>query len=198
MTDPKVDVVRPDAPRDGLSQQGPTPTAKEKFAARFAMRVEHSPEDKWLRAFVRESNRIEGIERDERSGQWDREVAAHVAFLALESVSVANLEVFVDSICGEALRERAGMNVRVGNHRPIHGGMHVRTMLAELLEVVNEKKLSPFEAHVRYETLHPFMDGNGRSGRVLWLWMMRHALGRLQALGFLHTWYYQSLEARQS
>ena len=37
---------------------------------------------------------------------------------------------------------------------------------------------------------HPFTDGNGRSGRALWLWQMNnHA-----PFGFLHTFYYQTLE----
>ena len=51
---------------------------------------------------------------------------------------------------------------------------------------------SPFAVHVAYENLHPFMNGNGRSGRALWLWHM----GGIEKvpLGFLRTWYYQSLQ----
>lgn len=55
---------------------------------------------------------------------------------------------------------------------------------------------TPYDVHQQYETLHPFTDGNGRSGRALWLWQMIRDGQRAQ-LGFLHTWYYQSLrEAR--
>jgi Fic family protein len=38
------------------------------------------------------------------------------------------------------------------------------------------------------------MDGNGRTGRMLWAWHMKHQ-GRDPFLRpFLHTWYYQTLQ----
>ena len=45
-----------------------------------------------------------------------------------------------------------------------------------------------------YEMLHPFMDGNGRSGRALWAWMMLRLGQDPFALLFLHRFYYQTLE----
>ena len=41
------------------------------------------------------------------------------------------------------------------------------------------------------------MDGNGRSGRALWLWQMVNQHNYDMRLGFLHLWYYQSLQAGQ-
>lgn len=147
-----------------------------------------------LRKFVRESNRIEGILLDPHQ----HEVDASVKFLDLEVIGIDDLRKFVD-ICqhGAALRNRSGMDVFVGNHRPPPGGSEIQDQLIQILgQVANGAH--PFDIHHAYETLHPFMDGNGRSGRILWAWQMlsEDIWPRLQ-LGFLHTWYYQSLERQR-
>lgn len=70
-------------------------------------------------------------------------------------------------------------------------------MLDKLLQRVRAGELTPMRAHVEYETLHPFMDGNGRSGRVLWAWQMRRDGRDPLQLGFLHAFYYQALNGLQ-
>lgn len=50
----------------------------------------------------------------------------------------------------------------------------VQPMMSELLEWWNEQQISPILSsaivHHQFETIHPFADGNGRTGRMLSLW----------------------------
>ena len=145
-----------------------------------------------LVAFVTESNAIEGISREPTR----KEIRAHGEFLALTRPKVRHLDRFVQQIGGGLLRDKPGMDVRVGSYRPMPGGPDVREKLVRFLGEI-EICESPWGAHVDYEQLHPFMDGNGRSGRVLWLWMMEEAGLRIAPLGFLQTFYYQTLDGKR-
>ena len=148
----------------------------------------------WVRQlfnFVQESNLIEGIHKVE---SW--EVDASVALLDLGEVHVKDLQTFVKA-CekGAKLREKKGLDVRVGDHFPPPGGPSIRDKLAALLHRANNSLSDPYEIHVDYETLHPFTDCNGRSGRILWAWQMLHGPENTfgLSLGFLHAFYYQTL-----
>jgi Fic family protein len=75
---------------------------------------------------------------------------------------------------GESGRYR-DIAVRVGRHLPPPPGQ-VSGLMSELLEWWNEesKQWSPIVTssiiHYRFEDIHPFADGNGRTGRILALW----------------------------
>lgn len=139
-------------------------------------------------AFVTESNRIEGIMRRPTKA----EMGEFYRFMMLDVITVAELERFVAVYQpGAVLRDWPGRNVRVGTHRPPAGGPEIREKLAGLLAGL--RRTPPWEMHARYEALHPFMDGNGRSGRMLWAWQTRDL-----SLGFLHRFYYQTLQAMQT
>ena len=61
--------------------------------------------------------------------------------------------------------------VRVGNHLGANP-QFVPTLMQELVDSYNQNKISYFldavaHFHAEFETIHPFVDGNGRMGRVL-------------------------------
>lgn len=139
--------------------------------------------------FVRQSNAIEGITRPPSRVEVD----AHRTLLALRTLTVDDVVQFVSAVANAPIRARSGMDVRVARHYPPGGGPQIVTRLNALLDAINKRWLSPWEAHVEYETLHPFMDGNGRSGRAIWLWQVG-GLNHLPPLHFLHAFYYQTLQ----
>ena len=141
-----------------------------------------------LISFLRESLMIEGIRRPPTA----REIEATELFLQLHIVTVDSVERLVDLYePGARLRTKPTMNVRVGDYIAPPGGPEIALHLESLLTRVNHEG-DPWDNHVDYEMLHPFTDGNGRSGRALWAWQMIRRQDGLP-LGFLHQWYYDTL-----
>lgn len=139
--------------------------------------------------FIRESNRIEGIFRDPTT----QEIDEFYRFLGLDRITIDDIAQFVSVYQPDALlRDKPGLNVRIGNHFPPKGSKKIRRELNDILDSAEQNHESAYYTHMAYEKLHPFTDGNGRSGRMLWRWQMVYA-----PLGFLHSWYYQTLSFRR-
>lgn len=150
--------------------------------------------DARLEAFLRESNAIEGIHRD----PYQTEIATAARFLEMETLTLQDLNDVQQAFApGHVLRDQPGLDVRVGQYIAPAGGPAIRTRLLMILDGVPEHD-TPYQVHVAFEMLHPYTDGNGRTGRILWAWHMRRVGRDPFGLGFLHSFYYQTLEAQQS
>jgi len=142
-------------------------------------------------AFVKESNMIEGITRSPTNA----ELEATETFLQTPEMTQEAL-VAVQRIYapGYDLRTAKGMNVRVGRYEAPPGGPAIVEDLQQIVDYANNQHSKPFQVHVAFELLHPFLDGNGRTGRALWAWkMLKRGLDPF-GLSFLHNFYYQTLD----
>lgn len=141
------------------------------------------------REFVRESNRIENIVREPTIA----EMGAHERLLSRRALDVVAVEEFVRVVADAPLRRAPGQDVTVGGYRPHPGGPEIEEALSYLLDDINLGEITPWEGHLRYERLHPFLDGNGRSGRAIWAWHMRKEGRDPFVLSFLRSYYYATL-----
>lgn len=143
-----------------------------------------------------ESNAIEGI----RYSPSEEEVSRYEAFLDLTRIRLADVEEYVRFVSpGASLRTANNQLVTVGKHVPPKPGMAIMYSLQNMLDELNARpnEIQPFDWHCNYQSLHPFTDGNGRSGRAIYVW---HCLQRQEdwlvtGRDFLHEWYYRSLDA---
>ena len=141
---------------------------------------------------VRESNGIEDIFRDPSPAEME----AFYEIMNAKIVTVSGLTDFVIACTGigAPLRDRIGLDVQVGDCIAPPGGIEIAENLEDLLDETDE--ISAYELYLRYENLHPFVDGNGRSGRALYHRRLGPN-GRSMRIGFLRDFHYRVLASQQ-
>lgn len=144
--------------------------------------------------FAKESNDIEGISGFDSNDDMTRALKCLIYKKKLTLENIVRFAFALDPKC--VLRAKAGMDVRIGAFIPQRGGEALVRNVEAFLELQNNKehRRNPFEAYIQFETFHPFMDGNGRTGRAIWLWQMLQE-ECYNDLGFLRIYHYQSFDA---
>lgn len=138
-----------------------------------------------LMEFAKESNRIEGITNADDNERMFEKLEAFLKFKELTAVRVCSFNEW------GVLRRNAGMDVSIGGRSCLPGGDSLKHHFALIIHTLRER--CAFVNHVEFEKLHPFTDGNGRTGRAIWLWQMVRQHNYDLSLGFLHKFYYQVL-----
>ena len=139
--------------------------------------------------FCVESNRIERKFSEIEHTQMETKLRS----LLDEPELTEDLIVDFAKMCGGEYRVKNGMDVVIANHRPMIGGITIKNELQKIIKRANEGD-DPFDVHCDFEILHPFMDGNGRTGRAIWVWQMWNQKDYYLDIGFLHLFYYQTLD----
>lgn len=183
--------MKPQVPSKSVIKRIAAITGKEDLDHAYIEAFGYTSSYAKIRDFLEESLRIEGIKRAPNPFEMD----ATEEFLNRKKITVKNVSDLALTYDPKAkLRNKEGMNIIVGKHRPPSGSPVLAKNLEAILDMISKNAFTPYECHKLFETLHPFMDGNGRTGRTLWAWHMIQIGKDPFSLPFLHRWYYQSLE----
>lgn len=135
-----------------------------------------------MRHHIRESNLIEGYD----SIKADALSRASWLYLSrknwLKNEHVRHLQEMIvdhqDDLKPEWIGKYRTIPVYIGHKEAPHYS-NIAPQMDEILDILNRRPASvdPQKLHVMFEHIHPFVDGNGRTGRML-MWWHERKLGR--------------------
>lgn len=134
--------------------------------------------------YIRNSNLIENIDNpseDRRSARaWNWLIDQPL--ISLDVLFELHSRITLKQLPRQERGNFRTVQVYVGNHTPPAPEIakyQTTDWLWDLLE--RWENLDPKEMHIRFETIHPFIDGNGRTGRML-MWWHEMKLGKTPTL----------------
>jgi Fic family protein len=135
-------------------------------------------------SYVHHSNLIEGIDdsqedlRSLRAWKWLVK-QPHITQSILLNL---HRKITSSQLSADQAGQYRKVDVRVGNYYP-PAALSAQAQIYGWLVDLDEgwSRLDPKKMHIRFEKIHPFIDGNGRTGRML-MWWHELKLGRTPSL----------------
>lgn len=135
-----------------------------------------------MKEHIRESNLIEGIdseEEDKRSLRtWNWAVGNKDTAFTSGNLLEIHRRITLKQLSKYERGSWRRVQVYVGSHTPPAPALIV-SQISQYLDSMRYdwKTLDPKTMHIEFERIHPFVDGNGRTGRML-MWIHELKLGR--------------------
>jgi hypothetical protein len=135
-------------------------------------------------AFLAESNRIEGYDYEARLYQetpcdkkhvnnsasaWRYMVLHHKEAITIEHILHLHQLQMHGSLSPANTGKLRSCRVYIGRHKPPEPEL-LDYYMEQFINDFNIKSSDPTTLHYEFEWIHPFVDGNGRVGRLLWAW----------------------------